>query len=188
MAGPILITGPTRRGANQLVSIELNERDYRRLMERFAKYEGRPFQQRMKARYRTGVAMASKPIKAATPKRTGTLAKSVSVRTPRPPAGHFVKATVKPRKPHSHLVVLGTKPHSLATKREGKSQWVSWTTGSGKRKAVPSALAFHGGAQPHPFIDYIARFYDPKIIRFIEAGIVDEGVSVSSFASGMGGF
>lgn len=177
----IAIVGPTPRGKAQLVSIEMSERDYKAIMDRFKRYEGRPFTERMKGRYRAAVGMAAKPIRAATPKRTGALSKSVSVRLPRPPMGYFIKATVKPRKPHSHLVVLGTKPHSLATKRSGKSQWVSWDTGSG-RKAVPSAAAYHGGARPHPFIDYIARFYDPKIVSFIEAGIVDEGISTSSFA------
>jgi hypothetical protein len=182
MPGLTYLNSRARKGT--VISIKLNEKSYQRAVARLKKYEGRPLTERMKRVYRAGLGVAAPPMRRATPRASGDLAKSVSIRSRRPSSPRkFANIGLKPRKPHSHLVVLGTRAHPLAVKRAGKRAFSKFPDGEIRE----NAMLWHPGSKPRPFIAYIIRFYEPKIKRFIQDNVVDEG-AVSAFASSARGF
>ena len=115
-------------------------------------------------------------------KNPGMLAAKVSVRKGRPPAGYIVRYGVKSRAPHSHLVDLGTKPHSLATKRAGKSRFIAFD-GPGGSVVVPSSSAFHSGSRAVAFTSRVIAANEARVIRFISENTARDDVAASSFTS-----
>lgn len=129
--------------ARGLVDVKLDQRSYDRAMARLAKYEGRPFKTRMEAAYKAGLGLAVSPMRAVAPKRTGTLARKVSVRKGRPDAGYVVRYGTKSRAPHAHLL---SKGHRIVT---------------------PGGRDTGRSTAPNPFVEQVIGAHEGRIIDFI---------------------
>jgi hypothetical protein len=130
--------------------MEVHEPSFRKAMDRLAKYEGKPFKQRMDAAYRTGTQLAVRPIKARAP---GSLARKVTTRRGKKPSGSFVAYGAKSRRPHAGLVAAG---HRIVTR--GKRDTGRRTSGN-------------------PYIEAVISSHQDRIIKFISDATTDEGVS-----------
>lgn len=148
-----------------LVTVDIDEKALARAQARLAKYEGQTFKRRMEAAFRTGAGLLVRPERAAAPNLTGRLARSVSVRKGRPPAGYIVQYGTKPRARHSHLL---SKGHRIVT---------------------PSGRDTGRSTAPHPFIEDTIRSHEDKVVRFIADNVSKEGISVAGLGLGaIGGF
>lgn len=148
--------------ASSGITVTLDERSLARAQARLAKYEGRPLRDRMRAVFRAGAGLAVAPMRAAAPKRTGTLARRVSVRSRRPPAGYIVQFGTKSRAPHGHLV---SKGHRIVT---------------------PGGRDTGRRTRPDPFVEDTIRAHEDRIVGFISRNVASEGVTV--LGGSIGGF
>ena len=140
---------------------------------RLAKYEGRPLAKRLQQAYLEGgrVMLPKQRAKMAAlgvQRRSGRLYKSISARKPRLRMGEVAAAVVGPRAgrkyaPHRHLIIAGTRPHSLATKRPGKSQYVAF----GENQVRRTSDVSHPGSRSFPFVAQTQAEYGPAVVSFI---------------------
>lgn len=152
------------------VTVDISERDLARAQARLAKWQGRPFQQRMDAIFRAGTGLTVRPMRGAmsasgVTNRTGKTARSISVRKRRPPYPYFVQHGAKPRTRQTHLLTQG---HRIVT-RHGRD--------TGLR------------ARAFPFVEATIRSHERTVLSFIERNATREGVSVAGLGAGsIGGF
>ena len=147
--------------AGSLAEAKLDERSYQRAMQRLEKYEGRKFTKRMEAAYRTGTQLTVSPMRRRAPKRTGLLARKVSVRKRRPPSGYFIQIGAKSRAPHAGLVAKG---HRIVT---------------------PGGRDTGTRSRGNPFVEETISSYEGRVIDFITKATTSDGVR--SFGT-FGGF
>jgi len=132
------------------ISVELDAKALARFAKRVEKWQGRPLSDRMGRGTIEAARLMVGPIRALTPRGTGNLSRSVKAQSYRAAfsGGTIASAKVGPTARHRALVIWGTKPHSLATKRTGRSPWVAFGS-----RVFPAALVSHPGATANPFVD-----------------------------------
>lgn len=168
------------------IRVELDERAIARAQARLAKYEGRPFQERMKKAFQAGAQLLVGPMRKRAPvgpakvglyPHPGGLTKNtIRVRSRRPPPGYVVQYGIKPRAKHSHFASKGVRPHSLATRPDRLAKGASPYVVIGGR-VIPTAGLWHGGQAPHPFIEDTIRQDEGRVIDFIARNVASEGIT-----------
>lgn len=168
------------------IRVELDERAIERAQARLAKYQGRPFQERMKKAFQAGAQLLVGPMRKRAPEGPakvglyphpgGLTKKTISVRSRKPPPGYVVQYGVKPRAKHSHFASKGVKAHSLATRADRLSRGASAFVVIGGRP-IPTAGLRHSGQAPHPFIEETIRQDEGRVLDFIARNVVSEGIT-----------
>lgn len=156
-----------------MITVDVDQKALDRAMKGLSKYEGRDLQRRAQQAYLAGARLMVGPIRRAAPVgRTGNLRQSISARANRLRPGEMAAATVGTRHriaPHRHLVIEGTKPHSLAGKRRGP--WSVFPDG----QVRANAILMHPGSRADPFVSDVVRSMEGQVRSFINARVLDIG-------------
>ncbi len=102
-----------------------------------------------------GARVLVAPMRAAAPKVTGTLRKSVKVSNRRG------SVSVGPTARHRHLVIRGTRPHEIRPKDDGSLRF-----GGGHAEVV-----HHPGSKGNPFVDRAFRANRERVLDTIRKHI-----------------
>lgn len=135
-------------GPSNVAVVQVNFKDLDRVMRSLQQYQSPDYERRAKKIFFQGARMLEKPMKTAAPynrypdpiqvkkkRKRGALKNAIKPRDNKLRFGEIGAATVGPvksagppgkRAPHRHLVVYGTKGHSLQPKRAGKGPWEAW--------------------------------------------------------------
>ena len=162
------------------ITVTLDAKAMARADKRLAQYADKPLHVRAQRAYLEGARLLVRPIRNAAPVGpTGNLRKSVNARSNRLRAGEMAAATVGTRQriaPHRHLVTGGTKPHSLAVKRFGRSPWSRMPDGA----VIPNRYLQHPGSKANPFVDRVVQSMAPQVQSFINSRVLDIGESFTA--------
>ena len=130
--------------ASRLLDFKVDERDIAKVVKKLNAAQGKPLQvQVQRATYLWGDLLARR-IKAATPRRTGVLRKSVRSRPIKRNFRVTAGVHVGPRAPHRHLVIRG---HRIVT---------------------PGGRDTGRRSTPNPFVDRAARGFESKAKQLIK--------------------
>jgi hypothetical protein len=160
------------------VAFAWDPQDLARFRARLERWRGAPLGQRMAKGALKAADYLVRPIRAETPRETragyqrirhrpGWLRASVRARAARGEGaglGIGIRgAIVGPTAPHRHLVIRGTRPHSLATRRPGRSPYAVL----GIDQVRPTRILRHPGSQANPFVDRAAQRYAADVLRVV---------------------
>lgn len=137
------------------VKVSVDQRELDRAVKRLERYAGRPLHERARRAYLETARLGVRPIRAASPRVSGSLRASVRARSltgPRLRPGEMAAASVGPRKPHRHLVTQG---HRIVT-RGGRD--------TGRR------------SRADPFVDRAFEQYGERARAFAESRTLDLGI------------
>ena len=169
------------------IQVTIDKKALDKAIANIAKYEGRPLERRAKQAYIAGARLLDRSIRNQAPVGpTGNLRRSVSARSNRLRAGEMAAATVGTRfkiARHRHLVVDGTKPHTLAPKRPGKGPWVAFLDERGgdiNGFVGPGRYVKHPGSKANPFVDRAVQPLIGEVQSFINARVLDLGESFTA--------
>jgi hypothetical protein len=136
--------------------IDIDPKRIARIQAKLRKMTGKSLSAQLdKAMYAVGDLLVP-PLKAASPRVRGTLRKSI--RTKRRTGRGGMLYEVGPMAPHRYLVIHGTRPHSLATKRSGRSTFSAFADGNVRRT---SALR-HPGSRGNPFVERVRAQHESR--------------------------
>ena len=179
--GRFISSGGGSSGASP-ITITLNQKQMDAAVKRLDRYAAKPLKKRAEKAYLEGAKRLVRPLRAAAPVGpTGNLRRSISARSNRLRPGEMAAATAGTRQriaPHRHLVIEGTKPHSLAAKRPGKHR-VSYIPegravfGPRMGRFVTNTHMRHPGSKANPFVTRTVESLAPQVRDFINAQVAD---------------
>ena len=102
------------------------------------------------------------PIRSEAPVKSGRLRKSVSAR--RGKRTRDPSAIVGPRAPHRHLVIAGTKPHTVNAKRGG---FMAFT-------GLFATSIHHPGSKPDSFVERGVQGQERRLEQFVARALEKE--------------
>ena len=142
-----------------------------RAIKRIDAYGGRLLHQRAQKAYLEGGRLMEGPMRAAARgmfigrgtrgyKRT---AGTIRAKRPRLRTGKMAAVSVGPRTGLRFIIVRGTKEHSLAMQRKGKSAYLVFPDGGVRL----SSHVQHPGSGPRPFVEQTYRAMGSQVRSFI---------------------
>lgn len=169
------------------LAVKFDQRAFDKAQKRIDQYQGRPLATRARKAYIEGTRLMVSPMRKAAPRgATGKLRSSIAARSNRLRAGEMAAATVGVRRriaPHGHLVEGGTKPHSLAAKRAGKSPLSYIPEGRGvvigprMGHWVTNKNMESPGSRANPFVERVTRQMEGRVVSFINQNVLELGSS-----------
>ena len=145
-----------------LVSITVDPRDIARVKKRLDKWQGAPLAARLTRAIQGGLALLVRPLRAAAPRKTGLLQRKIRTSSLRKRFGEVAAYKVGSTAPHAHLVIQGTREHSLAG-RAGKGPYSVFPDNEVRR----NAYLIHPGARANPFVDEVRAAHEAQVFAFI---------------------
>ena len=163
-----------------VVQVIVDQKALDRAIANVAKYEAAPLHRRAQQAYLAGARMlvpAQRRAAAGMFKGHGSqprrMTSTIRARKSRLRSGEMAAVTVGPTSGLRAMVIRGTRPHSLAPVRPGKSRYLVFPDGNVRL----AAGVMHPGAAPRPFVDAAYREMGGQVRSFIERETLDIGMT-----------
>lgn len=135
--------------------LRLDVKGLKEARETLDHYESKKLTSRMRKGVMSGARLMATAIRHEAPKKTGALRKSVQARSARGGG-----ARVGPKARHAHLVIRGTRPHTIRAKGGGMLNLGGYFARSVR----------HPGSKPNPFVARGAdKSVDKAVTKIVDA-------------------